>query len=229
MKSNEHWTDRLSEYVDGDLGPEERTGLEAHLERCGECRATLEELRSIVADAGTLPPLPPKRDLWPGIEARLGSRAGDRVEDGGEIGVIPLARRRRVAMTIPQAIAAAVALVLFSAGGVWMTVVGSPGPSPATNTGAAPAMALHASFTATYEDAITELEAEYQRRRTELDPETIRVVERNLDIIDGAIEEARRALESDPSSGFLSSHLAEAMRRKMELLRRAATIETTEI
>ena len=35
---NDHWTDRLSEYLDGDLTAGERTALEAHLAPCGVCR-----------------------------------------------------------------------------------------------------------------------------------------------------------------------------------------------
>ena len=45
---NDQWTDRLSEYVDGELAAGERTALEAHLATCAECRATLEELRRVV-------------------------------------------------------------------------------------------------------------------------------------------------------------------------------------
>jgi hypothetical protein len=80
-----------------------------------------------------------------------------------------------------------------------------------------------------YEGAVRELQAEFQRRRATLDPETVRVVTENLAIIDTAIEEARAALAEDPSSSFLQTHLASAMRQKVELLSRVATIESTEI
>lgn len=230
---HEHWTDRLSEYLDGDVGPEDRGAVEAHLEGCPRCRTVLEELRAVADGAAALPDLPPARDLWPGIEARLAPRSASPAAVMTD-DVIPI-RRRRVAMTVPQLVAAGIALVLFSAGGVWMAVAGgAPGGAAtvATSATADPvgdAGAVPVAFTAAYDEVIRELETEYRSRRTELDPETIRVVERNLEIIDRAIEDARRALEADPSSGFLSAHLAEAMRRKTDLLRRAATIETTEI
>ena len=41
----DEWTDRLSEYLDGDLAEAERQALEAHLGVCEDCAATLEELR----------------------------------------------------------------------------------------------------------------------------------------------------------------------------------------
>ena len=44
--SDDRWMDRLSEYLDGELTPEERRELEAHLAECASCRTTLEELRA---------------------------------------------------------------------------------------------------------------------------------------------------------------------------------------
>ena len=51
----------------------------------------------------------------------------------------------------------------------------------------------------------------------------MQVIERNLDAIDAAIAEARAALDRDPANTYLNSHLADARRRKLDLLRRAAT------
>jgi len=48
----------------------------------------------------------------------------------------------------------------------------------------------------------------------------VRVVRQNLAVINQAIAEARTALERDPGSTYLNLHLANTMRRKVELLRR---------
>src|SRR5216683_945356 len=69
---NDRWTDRLSEYVDGELGVADAAALEAHLPSCGDCRATLEELRRVVTRAGKLDDRPPAADLWPEVATRLG-------------------------------------------------------------------------------------------------------------------------------------------------------------
>lgn len=235
---NEHETSRLSDYLDGELGPEHRAAVAAHLEVCSECRDTLDELRAVATAAGALPELPPERDLWPGIAARLAPRGGPVDVPEGDEGVIPLAvagrNRRRVAMTVPQLMAAGVALVLFSAGAMWLTVTdgGAPGlPGADLPVAAGAAAAVSPATTVAFADfdrAIGDLEQEYEARREDLDPETIRIVERNLAIIDEAIGEARTALEADPSSQFLSAHLATAMRQKMGLLRQAAMIAQTE-
>ena len=42
-----HWTERLSEYHDGELSPAESDGCEAHLAECAECRGVLEEIRDV--------------------------------------------------------------------------------------------------------------------------------------------------------------------------------------
>lgn len=218
---NEHDTERLSDYLDGELAPVERAELEAHLAECSECAGTLDELRTVVTAARKLPDLPPERDLWPEIEARLSPRAEDQAD------VVPMTRYRRVVFTVPQLIAAGIALVLFSAGAVWMALggTGPVGSDPVITAVDAPATAV--AFT-DFDRTIADLEQEYLSRRQQLDPATIQVVERNLAIIDQAIREAREALATDPASRFISSHLAKAMRQKMELLRQAAAIAQSE-
>lgn len=222
---SEHDTTRLSDYLDGELPESEAAELEAHLAECRECASTLVELRAVVEGAGRLPQLPPERDLWPGIEARLRPRTA--APAGAAADVVPLRRHRRVVMTVPQLAAAAVALVLFSAGAVWLTVGGTGVVGSTPTMAAADAAATSVAFT-DFDKAVAVLEEEYLSRREALDPGTIRVVERNLAIIDQAIGEARAALAADPSSGFLSSHLANAMRQKMDLLRQAAMIAQSE-
>lgn len=228
---SEHWTERLSEYLDGELPEAEVAGLEAHLAVCGACSDTLDELRAVVREAKALPDGLPERDLWPAIEAQLGPRGTETVPSA----VVPIGRRphglrRRIMLTVPQLAAAGIALVLFSASGVWMALrTGSP---PAVEeqpaTAAVAPGATPFAYQASWDAAVADLEAEFERRRAVLDPATIQVVERNLAIIDGAIAESRRALEADPSSGFLNGYLVEAMRRKVDLLRQATRIQRTE-
>lgn len=244
--TSDHWLERLSEYLDGDMSAADRGACAAHLDRCRECVTALEEVREIVAGAALLPDIPPERDLWPQIEGRLEPRVMVEGQDGpsgafagstesiasdGSARVIPLRpRTRRVEVGIPQLIAAGIALVLFSASAVYVSVAPGPGAARAPLAAAAPtATATPVLFTAEYEALVTDLQAEFLRRRDQLDPETVRVVEQNLMIIDRAINEARQALVEDPASGFLNTHLAGAMKRKVDLLRQAAVIQQTQI
>ncbi|HEV2749343.1 MAG TPA: zf-HC2 domain-containing protein [Gemmatimonadales bacterium] len=215
---NDQWTDRLSEYMDGDLTPAERTALEAHLAACGACRGTLDELRRVVARARALDDRPPAADLWPGIAEH--------------IGVVSLAARRarkerRLSFTLPQLAAAAVVLALFSAGSTWLVLrKGGTLPPVASPPATTPAMrnvgipALDARTAA----SVAALEETLARNRSRLDTGTVRVIEKNLAIIDRAIRDARSALAADPANAYLNQHLAQETRRKLELLRQAATL-----
>jgi tetratricopeptide (TPR) repeat protein len=77
---------------------------------------------------------------------------------------------------------------------------------------------------AQYDAAVADLEKALRDGRGRLDKTTIAIVEHNLQIIDQAIEQARQALEADPANDYLSSHLVEARRRKLDLLRRATEL-----
>jgi len=62
------------------------------------------------------------------------------------------------------------------------------------------------------------------QRKTQLDSSTIAIIERNLQIIDAAIEQSRAALARDPASQMLSQQLTHTLDKKVELLRTAAML-----
>ena len=74
---------------------------------------------------------------------------------------------------------------------------------------------------------ISELQDLLQSRRGELEPETVRVVEENLAIIDAAVSQARAAVARDPASGFLNERLESALQKKLQLLRTVALIRSS--
>jgi hypothetical protein len=73
-----------------------------------------------------------------------------------------------------------------------------------------------------YSDELRELEQVLRKSRGALAPETVRIMEDNLMIIDRAIREARAAMAADPNSELLVELLRSAYERKLELLRQAA-------
>jgi anti-sigma factor RsiW len=62
------------------------------------------------------------------------------------------------------------------------------------------------------------------QRRTQLDSSTVAIIEKNLKIIDRAIEQSRAALAKDPASRMLDQQLTHALDKKVELLRTAAML-----
>ena len=206
-----HPTELLSEYLDDELEPAGRARVQAHLAHCQECRDTLEELRRVVARAQALDDQAVSRELWPGIAALIG--AG------------PIVTRRRWSFSMPQLIAAGIALMLLSGGSVawWLKGQGQgPGTPPAPATMAASVTPrLAAAADSEYRTAVVDLERILRTERSRLDSATVRVLEEKLAIIDRAITEAEQALLADPRNPYLSGHLAQTRLRKLDLLRRA--------
>jgi anti-sigma factor RsiW len=216
----EHVTDHLSAYLDDDLGAPERQAVEAHLRRCADCARELEAVRRLVAFAGTVAShdVPPSRNLWPGIQARI-----ERVH-----------QPRRISFARWQLAAAAVVVMAISAGTAWFIRGGiATGPAAATapaiqadvEPAPAPDLVRPVNFAdPQYDAAVADLERTLDERRNDLNPRTVEILERNLKLIDAAIAQARQALEEDPGNAYLNRHLAESRRRKLDLLRRAAAI-----
>jgi hypothetical protein len=75
-----------------------------------------------------------------------------------------------------------------------------------------------------YSSEIARLRTIVDRRRAQLDPVTISVIERNLKVIDDAIAQCRLALAKDPASRFLMESLNNALETKVELLRTATML-----
>lgn len=235
------WTHRLSEYLDDELAESERIALETHLETCAACTEALGELRRVVRRARVLGDRPPSRELWPGIAERIGlpertplpERTGLSPRSGvaSRSGAAP--RRRGFTFSLPQLLAAGIALAVLSGGSVWLlqpgvsTVAVEPGPAePASvSADAAPVTAVRAAPAArSYDAAVDDLERILAQGRDRLDSTTVRVLEQNLALIDRAIADARRALAADSANLYLNTHLAETMRRKVDLLRQAAAL-----
>jgi Putative zinc-finger len=247
-----HWIDRLSEYHDGELTPAEQAACEAHLAECTMCRDVLADVKAVVLMARADREQMPAADLWPGIlarieagsakaEPRLWGRAAfakasaDRPSVSGGWSARP--GRRQITFSLPQLALAASLLIAVSAAVAYLAanrsiampittvarelpIVAMAEPMLVPSTDATPANFADAAF----DRAVSDLERTLVEQRDELDPRTIVIIERNLAVIDEAIRQARAALEADPANTFLNSHLADARRRKLELLRRATSI-----
>ena len=216
------WTERLSEYIDETLSEGEHVALEAHLASCAACAATLGELRRVVTRARALDDRPPATDLWPQIAAAIGLAPAAHP-------VASLAQRRarrRLSFTVPELAAAAIALAVLSGGAARLLLRGSKAAPTATTTAPVPMLVNVAApgTNAGYAAAVADLERAVEQGRGRLDTATVRVIEKNLSIIDRAIREAQSALAADPANPYLNLHLAQEMRRKIELLRRAAAL-----
>jgi negative regulator of sigma E activity len=274
MTMHEEWTDKLSDYLDGELSADQQRAVESHLRECVHCNAVLNDLKRVVARAQTTAHVtrPPHADLWAGIAARIdaerapaASPAARSGHSGSAVAEFPSHRPRRIALTLPQLAAAAIVIAAVSSGLGWQlrpaltggtddqgvaanrsmspaatddradvghpfrgaaAGAGTPGFSGAEPSDAHPRIETIGLADAQYDAAVVDLERALQAGRGRLDASTITVVEHNLQIIDQAIDQARQALVGDPANTYLSSHLVEARRRKLDLLRRATALTT---
>lgn len=110
--------------------------------------------------------------------------------------------------------------------------VGSPGREQ--RPAAAPAVPVRplevqlavATLNANYDREIARLRTLIEQRRNQLDPITVAIIEKNLQVIDTAIAECKKAITRDPSSRFLIESLNESLQTKVELMRTAALLPT---
>lgn len=168
----------------------------------------------------------PSRDLWPGVAARIAEHQQ------------PVVAVQRFFTFSPAALALAASLLMAVTAGLTWLVARQPAggatssgpviqayglPDDTTNGQVVPANFADAQFNA----AVSDLEQILRDERDRLDPRTVLVIERNLKAIDDAIQEARMALNDDPANPYLNSHLADARRRKLDLLRHATTLASS--
>ena len=235
-----HVTDDLSEYLDDELSAAGRATVDAHLQVCEACAEELDSLRRIVAHAATVAEhdTAPARDLWSGIRTRIAPALAsevstDRVTSFADGAAKRTPAPRRVSVSIAQLAAAAALLIAVSGATAWFLRGAAPvGSTPAGSivqaevepTPSAGDVRLANFADAQYDAAVSDLERTLQERRNDLHPRTVEILERNLKLIDAAIAQARQALEEDPGNTYLSRHLVESRRRKLELLRRATAI-----
>ena len=245
-RHGDRFRDRLSEYLDRSLGPEEETLVERHLERCEDCARTLLELEAVIERAGHVGGREPAGDLWPGIAARIGADGDGQSEAERDAAERPTRRRpaaRGIARFAPQ-LAAGVALVWLSAALVWMARARSDAEGVGVADGAVPGIGFPsvlppaARSTSTgaggeataeeYADLIAELERVLFDSERPLPQQTVARIRRALVTIDRAIEDARAALREIPDDPYLRQHMTSTLQRKSEFLAQAAQLAASD-
>ncbi len=203
----------LSSYVDGDLEAHQVVEVEAHLETCRECHDEVVGLRALAAAVAQLPrSIEPPTDLWPAIDSSLASPT------------VKLGLSDQTLRSLRFPLAAA-ALALIAVSSLVTALIVGPGEEPRT-TSASPALATEGvSFIAQWrrsEDeylrATLELVESLDASTRQLAPETVELIQQNLQIIDAAIQESRAALAVDPANRDLIQSLSSAYQKKLEVL-----------
>lgn len=225
---------RLQEQIDGMLDPVIARELAAHLEHCGSCRGLAADLAAIADAAAALDPIVPPDHVWLQI-AGTWRRAHPEA-------AAPVAAPRRPHAAW-HALAAAAVLVAAAGGGwiAWRATGSSGAAAPdsrpasgvllpkgngaAMDAGNASGEALVESARKDieaaeqlYAQAIARLEKAADEQKGLLAPEVAAALDKNIDVLDEAIDESRSAVRAQPQSVVARESLFEALRRKVTLL-----------
>jgi hypothetical protein len=211
----ERYLNAIQELVDGTLGPIRRAELELHLEACDGCRALANDLREIARTARSLDVLEPPEQLWKSISGRL---RADRAAAGQSV---TLGRHRSVAL-----LAIAATLVLAVGASLFMLRGPATVPQPPTT-----AQAGAGSGNAPPDDPVQSVEKELAATETQflrliqaseasnsVDPKTTAAMQKNLQVMNEAINETRKALVADPQNAPAKSSLYEVLKQKIQFL-----------
>jgi hypothetical protein len=211
---------RLDESADGSLPREENAALTAHLAGCPACRDEQRRLRELLTATRALPPsLAPGRDLWPGIEARLGN--------DGEIA----ARRTktRALPRLPLWLAAAAVLAVAAGLSLYLLRAGVGGGGHEVGGGTANVASGGVpndlrEMTAEFRGARREMRSALDAHRDALSPATVAMVEENLRVIDAAVGQIEAALARDPGNQELRQMLAATRHQETAMLRQVTRV-----
>lgn len=211
----------LNDYVDGALDATAHQRMDRHLESCDPCREEVAALRSLVADLRALPKeIAPPADLW-GEIGRQTRQAGPSVVGFEEVqhARSGWASGWRLAVAATLLVACSSALTLYLSRGLPDT--GLAGLGGDQGTPAFQAELARVNVAGTYSGTIQALRRTLRERRSDLSPETLREVERNLTIIDAAISASQVALAADPEDGNLIRTVSAMYEEKIALLQDA--------
>lgn len=136
-----------------------------------------------------------------------------------------------VRVTMPQLAAAGLVLMMASGAGAWMLrpALGDTAPATFASPSAIQMASRGDGPVSPYAEEIAVLEKALSQLGDVLAPSTVRIIQKNLIIIDQAIEESTEALRNDPNDDFLRDYLDRVLRRKVEYLRETAAIVGAEI
>jgi hypothetical protein len=201
----------LSEYVDRTLGRDEHAQVARHLETCAACRTLVDDLREITRAAAALDPLAPPGRVWTRIEKEI---RRDRAS-----GMAPVRGRVHGLAASWTWLAAAAVLVLAVFIGVRFAPSTPSDPASAADTAAAEAVEAELKLAEEhYHKAISGLELIASAENSAFDADTAATLQKNLAVINQAIDESRSAVRAEPASQQAQHSLIENFKTKLALL-----------
>ena len=228
--------DLISDFLDGSLSRPDQATLDSHLEECLECAGVRDDLQSIVgfcqAHRGEYAAPPNEKALW--------QRIRNMIETGvGPAALTPASPRRSFwsnwlgrswELSLPQMAASVAAIVLLvslsTVVGLRRYQSGEPAKTQAASAGTSLSVAAES-----VRDRISQQQqlisfwnqrVEYNKARWS--PQMRETFDRNLQVIDQAVNESFNSLSQNPHDEVSEEMLNSALNEKLSLLKEFAEL-----
>jgi hypothetical protein len=228
--------DLISDFVDGSLSRGDQTTLNSHLEECFQCAEVRNDLQSIVgfcqSQRGEYEAVPNERALW--------LRIRNMIETGAERDAVAAAPARRKfwpswagrswELSFPQLAASVAAIVLVVS---LSTIVGlrryQSGSTPTTGNGSGNGnMALAGERLSDrfsqQQQMISFWNQRVEYNKARWSPQMRETFDRNLQVIDQAVNDSMNNLGKDPHDEVSEEMLNAALNEKLALLKEFAEL-----
>lgn len=198
--------------AEGTLAPDVEPDVSEHLGACEECATDVARIKTFMTHTREAPSRSAVDgdDLWPAIRARIEQ---EKVASLGDRPAAPAGKRRAFFWSAAGIAAASAIAVAVWRGNVPVAASGD------RTVGDANIIAV-AESTHVYEEEAKFLLNELELRRAFMRRQTAVSIDHDLEVIDGAITELKRAIERDPRNPALRALLAQSYKQKVDLLKR---------
>ena len=223
----EKYQDLLSAFIDGSLIPEEHNKVEAHLRNCGVCAAARNDLDAIVVfcreNRGEYEAVPNERALWlrisNTIESDLAALSSAAVQTNA--GWWSRLMSQSWQLSFPRLAASAAVIVILVALGT------AVGVRKFLSTGGTPNVASGSTVEERYrqqQQVIAYWNQRVEQNKARWNPQMRETFDRNMSVIDAAVNDSMRQLTQNPHDGVSEDILNAALNDKVELLKEFADL-----
>jgi len=232
----EKYQDLLSDFIDGSLASQDQKSIEAHLSACGVCAEVRGDLDAIVTycyeHRGEYDAVPNERALWLRISNLIEAELppGSRTEIPQNAGWWFRLMNRSLQVSLPQLAASmiAVAIIVSVATTIGLSRFGSGGESTGLRSSGLTTVAPNGlPLVERYRQQQQTIDYWNQRvelNKTRWNPQMRETFERNLGVIDAAVNDSLSQLNQNPHDEVSEEILNAALNDKVELLREFAEL-----
>jgi len=223
----EKYQDLLSGFIDGSLIPEEHNRVEAHVSACGVCAEARSDLDAILVfcreNRGEYDAVPNERALWLRISNTIESdlAVSPRAVANANAGWWSRLMKQSWQLSLPRLAASAAVIVIVVALGTGVSVRRFLG------SGGTPVVATGATVEERYrqqQQAIAYWNQRVEQNKARWNPQMRETFDRNMSVIDAAVNDSMRELAQNPHDGVSEDILNAALNDKVELLKEFADL-----